>query len=70
MKFIISFMKGGKMNELRVLQDMHPMVRYKAVLTDGEATVKLSYSHWPKLESAIEKAVEQFRMKLVNLYME
>jgi hypothetical protein len=45
-----------------------PEIRWRATLSDGNATVQLTYADLEHLEKAVEKAVENFRMKLVNFY--
>ena len=51
-----------------VIKDLFPTIRYQAVLTDRDATVKLTRLTPDALDAAVKVAVEHFGMKLVNAY--
>jgi hypothetical protein len=54
--------------QFETINDLFPEIRWRATLFDGNATVQLTYADLGHLEKAVEKAVENFRMKLVNFY--
>jgi hypothetical protein len=54
--------------QFETINDLFPGIRWRATLSDGNATVQLTYADLEHLEKAVEKAVENFRMKLVNFY--
>ena len=50
-----------------VVKDLFPSIRFRAVLTDGDATVTLTRLTPEALDAAVNKAVDNFQMKLVNI---
>ena len=54
--------------QFETINDLFPGIRWRATLSDGKATVQLTYADLEHLEKAVEKAVENFRMQLVNFY--
>jgi hypothetical protein len=54
--------------QFETINDLFPGIRWRATLSDGNATVQLTYADIGHLEDAVVKAVENFRMQLVNFY--
>ena len=54
--------------QFETIVDLFPEIRWRATLSDGNATVQLTYADLEHLEKAVVKAAENFRMQLVKFY--